>query len=175
MKRILALIAIAISLPALAPDVQAQERRQIPEYREIDITPGSSTREELLAFLQQYRDAWSNEDTCAFIALHAEDTEWINAYARIFTDAPSLADFLENRLFPAFKPGVSKTEADNMELISMRLLGETVAVLHLFTDGNRGPSAIEGRSLRRTHFHLILSREAEGWKVAHTAIMDARE
>ena len=175
MKRILSLIALAISLPSPALDVQAQERRQIPEYREIDIAPASNAHQELLDFIQQYQTAWSEEDTKAFIALHTENTEWINAYARIFTDAPSLADFLETRLFPAFGPGVSRTEAENMELISMRLLNETVVVLHFYTDGNRGSSTIEGRDLRRTHFHLVLTREAEGWKVAHTAIMDARE
>jgi ketosteroid isomerase-like protein len=31
--------------------------------------------------LEQYKDAWFRQDTDAFIALHAEDTEWINAYA----------------------------------------------------------------------------------------------
>ncbi|WP_417486042.1 DUF4440 domain-containing protein [Maricaulis sp.] len=170
-----ALIPLAIAVLALPMEAQAQERRDIPVYREIGFESGSVQREELLSFLSAYRQAWSEEDTDAFIALHADDTEWINAYARMFIDAPSLAEFLEHRLFPAFGPGVSRTEAENMELISMRVLGDEAAVLHLYTDGNRGPSAIVGRLLRRTHFHLVLARDVDGWKVAHTAIMDARD
>lgn len=175
MRNTLSLIALAIALPMLATEAQAQERRQIPAYREIGVEAGSDQRQALLDFLRSYRDAWSEENTGAFIALHTDDTEWINAYARMFTDAPSLADFLENRLFPAFGPGVSRTEAENMEMISMRALGDDTAVLHLYTDGNRGPSAVAGRLLRRTHFHLVLVRQSGQWKVAHTAIMDARD
>ena len=93
----------------------------------------------------------------------------------MFTDAASLAHFLETRLFPAFGPGVSRRETENMRLISIRALGEEAAVVHLYTDSARGPSTIEGQNLRRTHFHLVLTRQAEGWKVAHTVIMDARD
>jgi len=175
MRFSLPLIALSTVLTALPHVAVAQERREVPTYREIGIEAASPVREELYSFLDEYRDAWSNEDTEAFVGLHIEDTEWINAYARIFSDSSSLAHFLETRLFPAFGPGVSRTEAENMQLISIRVLGEDTAVLHLFTDGNRGPSAIEDRRLRRTHFHLVLSRENGVWKIAHTAIMDARE
>jgi len=175
MRNTLSLIALAIALPLLATDAQAQERREIPAYREIGIEAGSDQRQALLDFLRSYRDAWSEEDTDAFIALHTDDSEWINAYSRMFTDASSLAEFLETRLFPAFGPGVSRTEAENMAMISMRALGEDAAVLHLYTDGNRGPSAVASRELRRTHFHLVLVRQSGHWKVAHTAIMDARD
>lgn len=142
MPNTFSMIALAIALPMLATEAQAQERRQIPAYREIGVEAGSDQRQALLDFLRSYRDAWSEENTDAFIALHTDDTEWINAYARMFTDAPSLADFLENRLFPAFGPGVSRTEAENMEMISMRALGDDTAVLHLYTDGNRGPQPL---------------------------------
>lgn len=175
MRYSLSMLALLLSLPTNLSEAYSQERREIPTYRELNLDAGSTIRQELLAFLAQYREAWSEEDTEAFIELHAADTEWINAYARVFINASSLANFLENRLFPAFGPGVSRTEAENMQLISIRLLGDDAAVLHLYTDGNRGPSAIEGRSLRRTHFHLVVSREKNGWRVVHTAIMDARD
>ena len=155
-------------------DALSQERLQIPEYREVNIEPGSDIQRELQDFLDMFRATWGAEDTDGLIALHVEDTEWINAYARMFTDTGSLAQFLEHRLFPAFAPGVSQTEADNMQLISMRALGDDAAVLHLYTDGNRGASTLEGRDLRRTHIHLVLARADDGWKIEHTAIMDAR-
>ncbi len=175
MRFTLALIALAAALPLVSPSIQAQERREIPAYREIGVDPGSSVDMELEAFLRAYRDAWGAEDTDALMALHVQDTEWINAYARIFTHSAALAGFLETRLFPAFGPDVARREIENMHLISMRAIGTEAAVLHLFTDSPRGASGIEGQDLRRTHFHLVLTRESGGWKVAHTVIMDARE
>ena len=174
MRLTLTSLLLAALLPAVTGDALAQERREVPAYREINIEAGSPVQLELHSFVESYRDAWSNEDTEAYIALHVPDTEWINAYARMFTDTDGLGVFLETRLFPAFGPGVSRMEAENMRFVSMRLLGEDAAVIHLYTDGNRGPSAIEGRELRRTHFHLILTEIDGEWKVAHTAIMDAR-
>jgi hypothetical protein len=82
--------------------------------------------------------------------------------------------FLKERLFPAFDPSVSRQEVANMKTISIRYLGNDAAVVHLFTDGQRGPSRNEGEALRRTHLHLVLEQQSAGWKVAHTAIMDAR-
>ena len=61
-----------------------------------------------------------------------------------------------------------------MKTISIRYLGDDAAVVHLYTDGQRGPSRNEGEALRRTHLHLVLEKQSADWKVAHTAIMDAR-
>ena len=170
-----ALIALTAALAVLTPSSHAQERRDIPDYREINIEPGSNVHRELHAFLDAYGEAWASEDVTALMALHADDTEWTNAFARIFTTSDALGVFLETRLFPAFGPGVSRREAENMTLISLRRISETAAVAHLYTNSDRGPSAIEGQALRRTHFHLVLVRESDGWKVAHTVIMDARD
>lgn len=175
MQNKLAALVIITLLPFFGVNAEAQERRGIPPYRELNIEPESDTQRELHAFIEEYRTAWSEENTEGFIALHTADTEWINAYARMFIDSEALGIFLETRLFPNFGPGVSRQEAQNMQLISMRSLSDDAAVLHLYTDGSRGPSAIEGRALRRTHFHLVLTRHEGEWKIAHTAIMDARD
>lgn len=108
------------------------------------------------------------------IALHSDDTEWINAYARLFQGAAPLADFLRNRLFPAFSPEVSQQEAANMKTISIRYLGSDAAVVHTYTEGNRGASRNANEDVRRTHIHLVLGKVGTDWRVAHTAIMDAR-
>jgi ketosteroid isomerase-like protein len=175
MKTLISSLFAGLSLTALVlPAAEAQERRDIPEYREVGLAQGGQAQAELRAFAAAYRAAWRAEDTQALMAMHVADTEWINAYARLFQDRDSLALFLEHRLFPNFDASVSETEGANMTLIPIRLMGDDAAVLHLYTDGNRGPSVIEGRDLRRTHLHLVLERDENGWKVAHTAIMDAR-
>ena len=175
MKKTITVIAIGLcALISAAPTAQAQERREVPAYREIGLADSPATRGALTEWFAQYRDAWAREDSAALAALHTDDTEWINAYARMFQDSERLEVFLKESLFPQFDPQVSATEAANMQLISMRLLGDDVAIIHLYTDGNRGLSRNAGETARRTHIHLVLTLTDEGWKAAHTAIMDAR-
>lgn len=92
----------------------------------------------------------------------------------MFQGAAPLADFLQNRLFPEFPADVSRQEAANMRTMSIRYLGREGAVVHMYTEGHRGASRNAGEDVRRTHIHLVLSKQEDAWKVAHTAIMDAR-
>ena len=118
----LAFLAISHIAPA-----DAQERREIPDYRETGFEQHAALSAELDDFLAAYTAAWGAQDTDSFIALHHEDTEWINAYARMFQSDESLAVFLEERLFPAFAAQVSRTEVANMRRVSTRLIGDDVA------------------------------------------------
>lgn len=163
---------LAIFLAAIP--VAAQERRETPPFRTYGEPATSTDSAGIDALIDRYKDAWARQDTSGLIALHAEDTEWINAYARLFQGAAPLADFLRNRLFPGFSPEVSKQEAANMRTISIRYLGRDAAVVHMYTEGNRGASRNANEDVRRTHIHLVLGKEANDWKVAHTVIMDAR-
>lgn len=79
----------------------------------------------------------------------------------------------EDPAVPGFDPEVSAAEAANMRLISLRYIGETGAVVHTYTEGQRGPSRNENETLRRTHIHRVLEKRAN-WLIVHTAVMDAR-
>lgn len=166
-----ALPILAIAMFAAAGPAPAQERYQIPAFR-IYGAPSPAHAAALDAFLHDYWSAWASQDADRLAALHASDTEWINAYARMFQDRASLGAFLRDRLFPAFDPAVSAQEAQNARLISLRYLGNDVAIAHYYTDGGRGPSR-QG-ALRRTHMHLVIERRGQDWRVVHTAIFDAR-
>lgn len=167
--------ALAVSLLTLlcSATVPAQERREVPPVR-VYGDPLPADRMAVEALFEEYKEAWFRQDADAYVALHAHDTEWINAYARMFQDAEALADFIENRLFPAFDSSTSRQEIRNMQTISIRYLGNDAAVIHAYTEGERGSSRNEGEALRRTHVHLVLGKQDSGWKVVHTAIMDAR-
>ena len=158
--------ALVLSIP-----ITAQERREIPEFR----TYGEPvSADQVDALIQNFKNAWVAQDASAFVALHAADTEWINAYARMFQDAESLGVFIEQRLFPAFDSAVARQEIANMNLVSIRYVGDDAAVVHMYTDGARGDARDEGEGLRRTHIHLVLEERQSEWKIVHTAIMDAR-
>lgn len=169
-------IAAAVLLFSIAgaASALAQERREIPEFRTYG-TPASAEHEAAVnALIRDFKDAWGRQDTEALVALHAEDVEWINAYARLIQGAEPLGRFLKERLFPAFDPAISRQEAANMKAISNRFIGDNAAVVHLYTDGQRGPSRNANETTRRTHLHLVLERQESGWRIVHTAIMDAR-
>jgi len=153
--------------------IHAQERRQVPEFRVVG-NPSQQTRAAIDQLLANYKKAWGEENTEALMTLHRTDTEWINAYARMFRNKSALGKFLRGRLFPEFEAGVSQKEAENMRTISMRFIGECAVVVHLYTEGERGPSRNADETSRRTHLHLILEKTGTQWLVAHTAIMDAR-
>lgn len=164
------MMALAVTA---APSAGAQERREVPGFAVFgEAAPGA--RAEIDAFIAAFKSAWSSQDAAALAALHTADTEWINAYARMFRGRDALETFLRERLFPAFDPAVSAEEAQNMRTISIRFIGTDAAVIHMYTDGHRGASRNAGEDARRTHMHLVLAATPDGWRIAHTAIMDAR-
>lgn len=152
----------------------AAERREVAPYQEFGEPENAEHRAAVEDLLDAFKTTWAAQDVAAHIALFADDAEWINAYARMFRGRAELEAFLRDRLFPAFDSRVSQQEIRNATLVSVRYLGNDAAVLHLYTDGARGESAIPGQALRRTHLHLVFAKSGEQWKIAHTAIMDAR-
>ena len=149
----------------------AQERREVPALRTFGEPASTADVDAIEALIAEYKSAWGREDADALMRLHADDVEWINAYARMFRGSEPLGNFLRERLFPAFDAAVSREEASNMKLVSTRYVGSDAAVVHMYTDGARLPAGERGR--RRTHLHLVLERRGESWKIVHTAIMDA--
>jgi uncharacterized protein (TIGR02246 family) len=168
------ILAALVGTALLSSALVAQERRQVPDLAIFGepATPSQMTAIEDL--IEQYKKSWGQQDVASFISLHSRNTEWINAYARVFRGVDELAAFIETRLFPAFELAVSEQEAANMKTISIRFLSDRAAVVHMFTDGTRGPSRNAGESHRRTHIHIVTVWQGRQWKIAHTAIMDAR-
>ena len=172
-RKFVAAVVVCLAMNGAA-GVLAQERREVPEFRTYGQPASVKDEKAVNELIRKFKDAWGRQDTAELIALHAEDVEWINAYARLIQGAEPLGRFLDERLFPAFDPDISRQEAANMRLISSRFMGDDAAVVHLYTDGRRGPSRNANEQTRRTHMHLVLERQESGWRIVHTAIMDAR-
>lgn len=158
----------------LGQDVLAQERGEIPQSITIGVAESSQDETAITQLLEAYQAAWFSQDTDALLALHSVDTEWINAYGRLIRGRASLGSFLKVRLFPQFDEDVSRNEASNMRTISRRYVGSDGAVVHLYTDSDRGSPRSEHQEHRRTHIHLVMERRTSSWVIVHTAIMDVR-
>lgn len=152
----------------------AAERREVAPFTVFGTPENSTQQQSVENLLDAFKETWATQNVKEHLALFAPDAEWINAYARMFRGTTELEIFLRDRLFPAFDSSVAQEEIRNANLISIRYLGDDAAVLHLYTDGSRGESAIPGIELRRTHIHLVFAKANAQWKIAHTAIMDAR-
>ena len=167
-------LSLAIAGIVLISSAAAQERRQVPEFRVFGEPVSQAQKQDIDDLIDLYRESWAQQDAVTLASLHTEDTEWINAYARVFRGADSLLEFLRDRLFPAFDPEVSVQEAANMHTISLRYLNAETVVAHMYTDGARGASRNAAETQRRTHIHLVVVRLGDDWRIAHTVIMDAR-
>lgn len=154
--------------------VLAAERREVAPFTVFGTPESSEQQQAVEDLLEAFKETWATQNVQAHLALFATDAEWINAYARMFRGTTELEIFLRDQLFPAFDSRVSQEEIRNANLISIRYLGDDAAVLHLYTDGSRGESAIPERELRRTHIHLVFAKVEAQWMIAHTTIMDAR-
>lgn len=172
--RIVTAASICATCICVSGQSVAQDRREVPEFRRYGPQLDQAHADSIDRFIMTFKSAWADQDIDELLSLHAVDTEWTNAYARIFQDRAPLMEFLRTDLFPAFAPDVSQAEIANLRPISIRHLGDAAAVLHLYTDGTRGVSRNQQEDLRRSHIHLVIELQDENWRIVHTAIMDAR-
>ena len=159
-------------ISALLSTAHAQQRGEIPEYRVFGEAQNLREAEQIALLVRDYQSGWEELNAEKLTALHTSDTEWTNAFARMFQDRKSLGTFLESRLFPQFEKVFSEKETLTIEPVSLRYLGTDAAVIHLYTELRIDPSKPE--ATRKTHFHLVAQQIDSTWKIAHTAIMDAR-
>ncbi|MEO1489352.1 MAG: SgcJ/EcaC family oxidoreductase [Pseudomonadota bacterium] len=158
-----------------ATGLAAQERGAIPEYRTFGAAPSQADAQALEELFDAYRSAWSRQDAQALAALHTPDTEWTNAFARIIQGSDALQAFLGNRMFPGFPRQVSEAEAESLTPISLRYVGDDVAVWHIYAESRRNGDRDNPQEARRVHFHFVIEKGADNaWRIAHTAIFDAR-
>lgn len=167
--KIIITLCSAVCFFTLNAQSLAQERGELPPY----VHYGSEKAASIDAFVAQYQTAWRELDADLFANLHSKDTEWTNAFARIFRGRKELKGFVDKRLFPQFAQMQSAIDSLTLKPISSRSLSGSVTVLHLYTDFG---SAADPSS-RRVHFHLVLNKNKnkDQWEIVHTAIMDPRQ
>ncbi|RBP51729.1 YybH family protein [Arenicella xantha] len=160
-------ICSALCLLSFNHQTLAQARGEIPAYAHF----GDKKTASIDDFITQYQTAWRELDASSFAKMHSKDTEWTNAFARIFRGREALEIFVKERLFPQFAQMQSNIDTLDLHAISSRILSDSAAVLHLYTDLGTPTD----QSVRRVHFHLVLANNGGEWEIVHTAIMDPRQ
>lgn len=144
----------------------------LPEYKVF----GEAAPEDAQAIgmlMRQFSEARQAGDAERTAAFFAEDVEWTNAFGDVVRGSDNLQKFLD-WLFSQDEEGTTEGEAMQYRPVSIRYLGDDVAVLHGMTLSTRG-EARSGEGPRRVHLTFVLAKRDEKWRIVYQMIMDARE
>lgn len=168
-----AALSCLLLTPCFGQDTPAEERPPLPEYRAFGEAASAEDAAALREVMQQFGEAWGRGDAEAVAAHYADDAEWTNAFGDVVRGADSLQVFL-TELFSQDSDTTATGETMNYRPLSMRYLGDDVAIVHGVTTSTRG-EARGGEGERRVHITYVYAREEGAWQIVHQMIMDARE
>lgn len=146
----------------------------LPEFQVYGKPATPEDGEEVLALLRKFGQAWGSGDAEAAVSTYADNIEWTNAFGVIVKGTDNLKKYF-NWLFSRDKEkSGGSSESNNSKLISLRYLGDDVAIYHGITLSDRGQSR-SGHGQRRNHVTFVLEKKDGKWKIAHQMIMDERD
>jgi len=130
--------------------------------------------EAMMSLLRRFGQAWGSGDVEATIATYADDVEWTNAFGVIVKGSDNLKNFFTWLFSRDTTTAGGSSETSNSKLISLRYMGDDVAIYHSMTLSSRGESR-SGEGMRRNHVTIILEKKDDEWKIAYQMIMDERD
>lgn len=167
-----ALLVLLLVSPSFAQDDPPGLQPDPPEFRTYGEATSPEVGQALSAASRGFGDAWGRGDAAAVASYYASDVEWTNAFGDVVRGAADLEAFL-NWMFARRDEAVSAGEKTNFQLISLRYLGDDVAITHGQTTSTRGENR-SGEGPRRVHTTSVWARVDGKWKIVHHMVMDAR-
>lgn len=172
MKHLL-LLSCLLAAPCFGQDSPEADLSDLPEYRVFGEAASAEDAEAITSVMQRLGQAWGSGDADAVAALYAEDAEWTNAFGNVIRSPAELRAFLAS-MFSQDAPGTSASELSSYRPLSLRYVGDNVAIVHGVVTSTR-EDARSGEGLRRVHNTYVLTNESGDWQIIHHIIMDARE
>jgi uncharacterized protein (TIGR02246 family) len=157
-KTLLALGALLVLLPTVC---SAQ-----PEARARD-------EESIKKVMRQWLDSFESRNAEIRNVLLTEDTVFINAFGVEREGKKSVSAFWKE----LFATGTFDQSKLTITQEKIRFLRPEVAIVDRFEEvtGQRGPETGKSLPRRRVHLTFILTKTAEGWKVAYYRAGDLRD
>ncbi|MEM1381720.1 MAG: SgcJ/EcaC family oxidoreductase [Pseudomonadota bacterium] len=175
MQRTSCLIA-GLALTACATtdlsEADLQPYEPLPAYQTIGAPASEEDRRAISTLLTMTGQAWAEGDAKMFAKGYADDAEWMNAFGQIRRSASSIEAYL-TELFAEAPDGLGEDEAANFVPISMRYVGDNVAIVHFATTSVRA-GVLPGADERRVHTTVVMEKRDDGWTIVHEHISDAR-
>jgi len=174
MRRLLLLSTLSglLVTPCLAQDDPPGLQPEPPEYRVFGKPSSAEAGEALAVASRGFSDAWASGDAAAIASYYADDAEWTNAFGDVVRGPADLQAFL-TWMFAQDDKATSAGEITEARRVSLRYLGDDVAVAHAQTRSTRG-EARSGEGTRQNHLTFVWAKMEGEWKIVHQMIMDAR-
>ncbi|HSJ15678.1 MAG TPA: SgcJ/EcaC family oxidoreductase [Longimicrobiales bacterium] len=145
----------------------------LPEYEVFGEPASPEDAAAIMALMRRFSQARAAGDAEATAAAFADDVEWTNAFGDVVRGSDNLQTFLA-WLFARDVEMTTAREVMEYRPVSLRYLGEDVAIVHGMTLSTRG-EARSGEGPRRVHLTFVLARQGGEWKIVYQMIMDARD
>jgi uncharacterized protein (TIGR02246 family) len=160
--------------PAGTPDdPPAGTYSTAPEYKVFGEPPSEQDAQAISSLMRRFGQARSANDAKGAAAAFSDDAEWTNAFGDVVRGSANLEKFLA-WLFAGDEPGTTQGESTSYKPLSIRYLGDDVAILHGMTQSTRGP-ARSGEGPRRVHLTWVVAKDNDEWRIVHQMIADARD
>ncbi len=170
------LFGAILVLAAHAPFAQAEDApepyEELPPFQTVGEPASDEDREAIMNVLRMSGQAWGEGDAKKLASFYSDDAEWMNAFGQIRRSSADIEHYL-TELFAEDDEGMGEGEAQNGGAISLRYIGDDVAVFHGYTLSVR-TGVLEGADQRRVHSTSILEKRDGVWLIVHEHISDAR-
>jgi uncharacterized protein (TIGR02246 family) len=146
----------------------------LPEFQVYGKPATAEDEKAIYALLQQFGKAWGSGDVEGATASYADDVEWTNAFGVIVKGTDNLRNYFKWLFSRDTATTGGSSESRNSKFISLRYLGDNVAIYHGMTLSSRGVSR-SGEDTRRNHITFVLAKKDGKWRIAQQMIMDERD
>jgi uncharacterized protein (TIGR02246 family) len=144
----------------------------LPDYIVIGAPAAPEDEDAIRALMMDTARAWAAGDATGVARHYTSDAEWMNAFGDIRRGSDAIEDYLA-WLFAGEDEGQGEADQAGGQMISLRYLGDDVAILHFMTKSTRS-GALEGADVRHVHATSVLAKINGEWKTVHEHIADVR-
>lgn len=174
--RFFAVVATTASFVALSAALGADDGQEpyeaLPDFVTIGEPASAADAEAIREVLAITGKGWGTGDAELFASVYSDDAEWMNAFGQIRRSREAIENYL-TELFAEDDEGMGEDEAMSGASISLRYIGDDVAIYHGVTKSVR-MGALEGADERRVHNTTVLEKRDGQWMIVHEHISDAR-
>jgi uncharacterized protein (TIGR02246 family) len=170
------LLFVCLSFFLSCPESTANDAEEIfPQLPNFVVTGEAASSDDetaIRAVMRASGQGWAEGDAAVVAEAYSNDAEWMNAFGDVRRGPEAIERYLSG-LFEDDDDGMGESEQANGRMISLRYLGDDVAIFHFMTISTRA-GALEGADHRQVHTTSILAKANGQWRIVHEHTSDAR-
>ncbi|MEE4211457.1 MAG: SgcJ/EcaC family oxidoreductase [Parvularcula sp.] len=169
---LLGMSVVTLSSPTGSFAQENNAYSELPEFIVVGEPPSDEDAAAVRRVLGILGQGWGAGDAEMVSSVYSDNAEWMNAFGQIRRGSAAIEEYLAD-LWDGEADDVAEGEQRDEQPISLRYLGDDVAIYHGVTKSRRA-GALEGAGDRRVHSTFVLEKVEGEWMVVHHHISDAR-